>query len=59
MAKRPCYRPLDKYVGYNTVESPEFKWNPGFAYSQKQKNGVAVSPFCPLERNLRLYLILR
>ena len=42
MAKRPCYRPLDKFVGYKTVESPEFKWNPGFAFSQKQKNVVAL-----------------
>ena len=42
MAKRPCYRPLDKFVGYRTVESPEFKWNPGFAFSQKQKNVVAL-----------------
>ena len=42
MAKRPCYRPLEKYVGYRTVESPEFKWNPGFAFSQKQKNVVAL-----------------
>ena len=42
MARRPCYRPLDKYVGYRTVESPEFKWNPGFAFSQKQKNVVAL-----------------
>lgn len=42
MAKRPCYRPLNKYVGYRTVESPEFKWNPGFAFSQKQKNVVAL-----------------
>ena len=42
MAKRPCYRPLNKYAGYRTVESPEFKWNPGFAFSQKQKNVVAL-----------------
>lgn len=42
MAKRPCYRPLDKFVGYKTVDSPEFKWNPGFAFSQKQKNVVAL-----------------
>ena len=42
MAKRPCYRPLNTYVGYRTVESPEFKWNPGFAFSQKQKNVVAL-----------------
>lgn len=42
MAKRPYYRPLEKYVGYRTVESPEFKWNPGFAFSQKQKNVVAL-----------------
>ena len=38
MAKRPCYRPLEKYVGSRTVDSAEFKWNPGFAFSQKQKN---------------------
>ena len=42
MAKRPCYRPLDKFVGYKIVDSPEFKWNPGFAFSQKQKNVVAL-----------------
>ena len=42
MAKRPCYRPLNMYVGYKTVDSPEFKWNPGFAFSQKQKNVVAL-----------------
>ena len=42
MAKRPCYKPLDKFVGYKTMESPEFKWNPGFAFSQKQKNVVAL-----------------
>ena len=42
MAKRPCYRPFEKYVGYRAVESPEFKWNPGFAFSQKQKNVVAL-----------------
>ena len=42
MAKRPCYRPLENYVGYRTVDSAEFKWNPGFAFSQKQKNVVAL-----------------
>ena len=42
MAKRPCYRPLERYVGYRTVESPEFTWHPGFAFSQKQKNVVAL-----------------
>ena len=42
MAKRPCYRPLERYVGYRTVESPEFTWHPGFAFSQKQKNVVAM-----------------
>ena len=42
MAKRPCYRPLNMYIGYKTVDSPEFKWNPGFAFSQKQKNVVAL-----------------
>jgi len=42
MAKRPCYRPLDKFVGYRTVDSAPFAWNPGFAFSQKQKNVVAL-----------------
>lgn len=42
MANRPCYRPLEKYVGYKTVESAPFAWNGGFAFSQKQKNVVAL-----------------
>ena len=42
MATRPCYRPLDKFVGYRTVDSAPFVWNPGFAFSQKQKNVVAL-----------------
>ena len=42
MAKRPYYRPLDKLVGYRTVDSAPFAWNPGFAFSQKQKNVVAL-----------------
>lgn len=42
MATRPCYRPLEKYVGYRTVESAPFVWAGGFAFSQKQKNVVAL-----------------
>ena len=42
MANRPCYRPLEKYIGYRTVESAPFAWNAGFAFSQKQKNVVAL-----------------
>lgn len=42
MAIRPCYRPLEKYVGYRTVESAPFVWAGGFALSQKQKNVVAL-----------------
>ena len=51
MANRPCYRPLEKYVGYSTVESTPFTWAAGFAFSQKQKNttimcahGVQTTP---------------
>ena len=42
MATRPCYRPLEKFVGYRTVESAPFVWAGGFAFSQKQKNVVAL-----------------
>ena len=42
MATRPCYRPLEKFVGYRTVESAPFTWAGGFAFSQKQKNVVAL-----------------
>lgn len=42
MANRPCYRPLEKYVGYKTVDSAPFAWNGGFALVQKQKNVVAL-----------------
>ena len=42
MSTRPCYRPLDKFVGYRTVESAPFIWAGGFAFSQKQKNVVAL-----------------
>jgi hypothetical protein len=42
MATRPCYRPLNKFVGYKTVESAPFAWAGGFAPSQKQKNVVAL-----------------
>ena len=42
MATRPCYRPLEKFIGYRTVESAPFTWAGGFAFSQKQKNVVAL-----------------
>ena len=42
MATRPCYRPLEKFVGYRTVESAPFAWAGGFAFSQKQKNVVSL-----------------
>ena len=42
MATRPCYRPLEKFVGYRTVESAPFAWAGGFAFSQKQKNVIAL-----------------
>ena len=42
MAQRPCYRPLTKYVGVKTVDSAPFEWHGGFAFSQKQKNVVAL-----------------
>ena len=42
MATRPCYRPLEKFVGYRTVESAPFTWAGGFAFSQKQKNVIAL-----------------
>ena len=33
---------MDKFVGYRTVESAPFIWAGGFAFSQKQKNVVAL-----------------
>ena len=42
MATRPYYRPLGKFVGYKTCDSAPFAWNAGFAFSQKQKNVVAL-----------------
>lgn len=42
MATRPYYRPLEKYVGYKAVDSAPFEWHGGFAFSQKQKNVVAL-----------------
>ncbi len=42
MATRPCYRPLEVGIGVKTMNSPEFKWHGGFAFSQKQKNVVAL-----------------
>ena len=42
MATRPFYRPLEKFVGYKTVDSAPFEWHGGFAVSQKQKNVVAL-----------------
>lgn len=42
MATRPFYRPLEKFVGYKTVDSAPFEWHGGFAFSQKQKNVVAL-----------------
>ena len=42
MANRPCFRPLENVVGYKTVESAPFVWHGGFAFSQKQKNVVAL-----------------
>ena len=41
MAKRPCFRPLDKFVGYKTVDT-EFVWHPGLSRAQKQRNVVAL-----------------
>jgi len=42
MATRPCYRPLEAHVGVKTMESPQFEWHGGFAFSQKQKNVIAL-----------------
>lgn len=42
MATRPCYRPLEKFAGYRALESAPFAWAGGFAFSQKQKNVVAL-----------------
>ena len=42
MATRPCYRPLNKFVGCRSVDSAPFTWAGGFALSQKQKNVVAL-----------------
>jgi hypothetical protein len=42
MATRPCYRPLNPFVGCAIVESAPFKWIGGQALSQKQKNVVAL-----------------
>lgn len=41
MANRPCFRPLEKFVGYKTVDAA-FVWNPGLSRAQKQRNVVAL-----------------
>lgn len=42
MVTRPVFSPKLDGVGVEVRNSPPFTWNPGFAFSQKQKNVVAL-----------------
>lgn len=57
MTARPAFFPSYEGVGVDDTRSFDFSWNPGFAFSQKQKNVLAlhgsiktINPNCrPLE----------
>ena len=42
MTSRPAFFPKFESIGVNDTESFDFAWNPGFAFSQKQKNVIAL-----------------
>lgn len=42
MTSRPAFFPRLENVGVDDAQSFEFVWNPGFAFSQKQKNVLAL-----------------
>ena len=42
MTARPAFFPSYEGVGVDDTQSFEFMWNPGFAFSQKQKNVLAL-----------------
>ena len=42
MTERPAFFPLYEGVGVDDTQSFKFAWNPGFAFSQKQKNVLAL-----------------
>ncbi len=42
MTSRPAFFPILDTIGVDDTQSFDFTWNPGFAFSQKQKNVVAL-----------------